>query len=60
MRRQRSMSQINERNKIPEKQLNKMETSNLPDAELKTSVIKELNVLNENSNKEIENIKMGI
>ena len=37
-----------------------METSNLPDAELKTSVIKELNVLNENSNKEIENIKMGI
>ena len=30
MRKQRNMSQMNEKNKTPEKELNKMETSNLP------------------------------
>ena len=34
------MAQIKEQNKTPEKELNKMELSNLPDAELKTLVIR--------------------
>ena len=41
------MAQMKEQNKTPEKELNKMETSNLPDAEVKTVVIrivKELSV----------------
>ena len=37
------MSQIKEKNRTPEKELNKMETSNLPDAEFKTLVIGMLN-----------------
>ena len=37
------MSQIKEKNRPPEKELNKMETSNLPDAEFKTLVIGMLN-----------------
>ena len=40
MRRQRNMSQRKEQNKTPEKELKKMETSNLPDAEFKTLVIR--------------------
>ena len=40
MRRQRNMSQIKEKNKTPEKELNKMETSNLLDEEFKTLVIR--------------------
>ena len=40
MRRRRSMSQMTEQNKTRENELNKMETSNLPDAEFKTLVIK--------------------
>ena len=39
------MAQIKEQNKTPEKELNKMELSNLPDAELKTLVIRRLNEL---------------
>ena len=38
MRKQNNMSQIKEQNKTPEKEINKMETSNLPDAEFKTLV----------------------
>ena len=45
MRRQRNISQMEEQNKIPEKGPSKMETSNLPDAELKTLVIRRLNEL---------------
>ena len=45
MRRQRNMSQMKEQDKTPEKELNKMETSNLPDAEFKTLVIRMLNEL---------------
>lgn len=37
------MSQIKEQVKAPEKQLNKMEASILPDTELKTMVIRMLN-----------------
>ena len=35
MREQRNMAQMKEQNKAPEKELNKMEISNLPGAELK-------------------------
>ena len=46
---------MEEQNKTPEKNLNKMEISNLPAAEFKTLVIR---MLSENFNKEIENIKV--
>ena len=39
MRRQRNMAQMKEQIKTPEKQLNKMEISNLSDAEFKTLII---------------------
>ena len=43
MGRQRSMSHMKEQNKALEKELNKMQTSNIPDAEFKTMVIRMLN-----------------
>ena len=42
MRRQRNMAQMKEQNKTPEKDLNKMEISNLADAEFKTRMLREL------------------
>ena len=42
MRRQRNMAQMKEQIKIPEKELNKMEISSIPDAEFKTLVIRML------------------
>ena len=42
MRRQRNMTQMKEQIKTPEKELNKMEISNLSDAEFKTLVIRML------------------
>ena len=45
MTRQRNMAQMREQNKTPEKQLNKMEISNLSDAEFKTLVIRMLKEL---------------
>ena len=57
MRRQRNVSQMKQQNKTPEKELNKMETSNLLDAEFKTLVTRMLSDLSENFNKELENIK---
>ena len=50
MRRERTMAQIKERNKIPDKEINKMETNNLLDAEFKELVIKILSELTENLN----------
>ena len=50
MRRQRNMATIKEQNKTSEKKLNKMEKSNLSDAELKTLVIKMLKELSEDIN----------
>ena len=44
------MTQMKEQNKTPEKEWNKMETSNLLDAEFKTLVIRMLNELSENLN----------
>ena len=67
MRRQRNRAQMKEQDKTLEKELRKMETRNLPDAEFKTLVIKMLNELrgridnlSENFNKEVRNIKMEI
>ena len=40
MRRQRSMAQMKEQINTPEKELNKMEISDLSDAELRTLVIR--------------------
>ena len=47
MRRQRNMAQMKEQIKIPEKELNKMEKSNLSDAKFKTLVIRMLKELSE-------------
>ena len=58
MRRQRNVSQMKQKNKTPEKELNKMETSNLLDTEFKTLVTRMLNEfrrrdeLSENSNRD--------
>ena len=58
------MSQMKEQNKVSGKELNKMETSNLPDAEFKILVISMLNELRrveelgENFNEEIGNTKV--
>ena len=47
MRRQRNMAQIKEQIQTLEKELNKMEISNLSDAEFKTLVIRMLKELSE-------------
>ena len=60
------MYQIKEQNKTPGKGLNKMETSNIPDAAFRKLVIrtlkrrKRVDSLSENFNKEIENIKTEV
>ena len=67
MRSHRNMSQMKEQNKALEKELNKIETSNLPDAELKTLIIRMLSELrgrvdelSEKFNNEIGTVKMEI
>ena len=50
MNRQRNMAQIKEQIKTQEKELNKMEISNLSDAEFKTLVIRMLKELSEDLN----------
>ena len=45
MKRQRNMAQMKEQNKTLEKELNKMEKSNLSDEEFKTLVIRMLKEL---------------
>ena len=47
MRQQRNTFQIKEKNKTTQRQLNKMDTSNLIDTEFKTLVIRMLNELRE-------------
>ena len=54
------MSQIKGQNKTPDKERNKMDTQNLPDAEFKTLIIRMLDNLSGNFNKEIGSIKMEI
>ena len=51
---------MKEQNKTPEKELNKIEVSNLPDTGFKTMVIERLNELSENFNsikKDMETIQ---
>ena len=45
MRRQRNKAQMKEQNKTPEEELNKMEISNLSNAEFKTMIIRMLKKL---------------
>ena len=47
MRTQRNMTQVKGQNKTPEKELNEMQVSNLPDAEFKTPVTRMLKELTE-------------
>ena len=47
MKRQRNMAQVKEQIKIPEKELNKIEISNVSDVEFKTLVIRMLKELSE-------------
>ena len=56
MRRQRNMAQMKEEIKTPEKELNKMEISNLSNVEFETLVIRVLKELSEdlNSTKKIQ------
>ena len=54
------MSQIKEQNKTPGKELNKMETRNLPDVKFKILVRGRVYELGENFNKETGNIKIKI
>ena len=50
MKRQRNMAQMKEQIKIPEKELNKMEISNLPHAKFKTLITRMLKELSEDLN----------
>ena len=50
MRKQRSMAQMKEQINTPQKELNKMEISNLSDAEFKTVGIRMLKELSEDLN----------
>ena len=50
IRRQRNMAQMKKQIKIPEKELSKMEISNLSDAEFKTLVIRMLKEFSEDLN----------
>ena len=52
----KNMTQIKEQNNTPEKELNKMEISNLSDAEFKTLVIRMLKEVSEDLNS-IKNIQ---
>ena len=58
MRRQRNMAQMKEQIKTPEKELNKMEISNLSNAEFKALVIRMLKELSEDLNR-IKKIQSG-
>ena len=50
MRRQRNMAQMKEQIKMPEKELNEMQESNLTDTEFKTLVIRMLKEFSEDLN----------
>ena len=56
MSRQRNMAQMKDQIKTPEKEVNKMEISNLSDAEFKTLVIRMLKELSEDLNS-VKNIQ---
>ena len=54
------MPQIKAQEKSPEKELNEIEASNLPDIDFKTMIIRMLKELSEHFNKEIASIKKEI
>ena len=54
------MAQMKEENKTPEKQLNKMEITNLSDAELKTLVKRMFREISEYSNNIKEEMKVTV
>ena len=56
MGRKRDRLQIKEQRNSPEKELNKMETSNLPDIEFKVMITRTLNSMK----KDIESIKKTV
>ena len=56
MERQTNIPQMKEQKKSPQKDLNEMEASSLPDTEFKTMCIRRYNELSENFNKEIISI----
>ena len=58
MGRQRNTLQIKEQQKSPERELNKMESSNLSDIEFKVMVIRILNSMKKDIL--VETIKMGL
>ena len=57
MLRQGNISQMKEQEKSPDKELNEMEASNLPDAEFKTLVLRMFKELSETFNEEIGHVK---
>ena len=60
MRGQRNMTQVKEQNKTPEKELNKMEITNLSDTEFKTMVIRMLKEISVYSNNIKEEMKFAL
>ena len=56
MRRKRNVAHMKEQIKTPEKELNEMEISNLPDTEFKTLVIRKLKELSEDLNSTKKNL----
>lgn len=57
MRKQRNTSQIKGQKKPPEMELNEVEATNLLETEFKTLIIRMMQELSENFNKEIASIK---
>ena len=57
MKRQGNMAQMKEQNKIPEKELDKVEIANLSDAEFKTLVMRMLRELTEYNKSTKEEMK---
>lgn len=53
-----NMSQMKKQNKVPEKALNKVETSNQPDTEFQILIVRMVNDFSENCKKKIGNINM--
>ena len=52
MKRQRTLYQIKEQDKTPEKQLNKLEIGNLPEKEFRIMIVKMIQDLGENRSKD--------
>ena len=60
MQRQRNMFQMKEQDKTSEKELNKMEISNVSDKEFKVTIIKVLNELRRRIDEHSENLTKSL